>query len=368
MLIHLQSSLSFHSLGSVLPTSEAPDSHVLYETTILTIVSMSKFSLLLNLPPELLQKALLWTLVIDPGAELPLLRTSHYLHDSMKPVVKKSAEEYAKIHHGEVAAAVFSAAPNQNPLHEWLPQLARVTGRINSVLNHSRTKVDRYRQAEQQQRLATAPPLPDLDVNSCMSTLKLGLYLLEAMHHHRQSSPIDVRKALALLSTYGLLVVRMTSIVVAFAFLDDMAIDSQFVVRVVETQLTSFGCQDFMDIIRPLVFHPPCTIMFRVHGRRGLTCEHQDVREANAKIEATRRAAAYQFNSTLKLVGMPHQVLKTDLISTRIQESLEESEPILADGMNDVLKLQFLMAAEVGEKSEIEIMKEIEAVIRVWKA
>ena len=344
---------------------------------------MSKFDLLRSLPAELLQKALLWTLIIDPGAELSLLLSNHYLNNSIKPVVKKSAEEYAKVHHGEVAVAVFSAAPSQNPLHEWLPQLARVTGWIDSVLNHSRTKVDQYQQATEQQRLATALTTPDLDIDSCMSTVKLGLYLLEAIHFHRQSSPINVRKALKSLSTYGLLVLRMTSILVAFAFLDDLGTivdgprsttrvvelpqDCPSVVRAVETELTSFGCQAFMDVIKPREFHPHCITRTWVDGK-GWTCEHQGVREANAKIETARNNAAYKFKSALKMVRMNQQALKTDFISRSIQEALEESEPILGGGMEDVRKLQMLIAAEVGDKSGLEIMKEIKAAIGIWKA
>ena len=48
-----------------------------------------------------------------------------------------------------------------------------------------------------------------------------------------------------------------------------------------------------------------------------------------------------------------------------IQESLEESVPILAGGMGDVRRLLILMAAEVGDKSELDIVEETKVVIGI---
>lgn len=107
-------------------------------------LDMSSVKNLVDLPTEVLQRVLLWTLFIDAQAELALLLTCKLLKEQTECAANTGAWKYAIEHYGTLATMMFAPGPDQNLPHDWLPRLEKIMERIDELLNGIRAHIDVY--------------------------------------------------------------------------------------------------------------------------------------------------------------------------------------------------------------------------------
>ena len=233
---------------------------------------MSSAKSLVDLPTELLQRVLLWTLLIDAQAELALLLTSKSLKDQTECAANTGAWKYAIEHYGNLATMMFAPAPDQNLLHDWLPRFEQAMEHINEVLDGICAEMEACAERLGRGGTAVLASAPELDVKINLATIGMGLGFFEAIHFQRHQSSDGIRKLLTWLLPHELLIMRQVSVVIADVFsrrirhelwdsgrsqkVDALRKNRSLMIRVIEYDMLLHGASILFDIIRAAIPDP----------------------------------------------------------------------------------------------------------------
>ena len=243
-----------------------------------------------------------------------------------------------------------------------MKKVKETVGRINEVLAYSRRQLQAHMHGS-----------VSLDISGLLSTMKIGLYLIEAVHFHNRSSHNNIRWFIASLPPHGALVIRTTSTLLALTFNDRICADTSSIVRAVETQLLSYGSADFVRMIRPTApsyFDGPMPVLdngmryfsldlIRAQRKR----EDQNERIRNAKKQAVRNIL--YLVQLLRIYeqfpeGELRESRKSVLVGNNIEEGFGDRELKLSlVRFEDVKRLQDVVSEEWGGMSEIEVVREM---------
>ena len=404
-----------------------------------------------TLPPELLERVLFWALATNPRAQyLNLLLTNRAVNQTTRYVANKSAFDHVEHRYGSLAASLFTYMPDQNLLR-WLRQITTVAEGVEKILEAARPRLERLQQSGQQ-NLAVATTTPTSDLSNVLPTLKLGLYIMEAIQFHSDPTPDKMRQLLADLPPYAVLTMRMASILVAALFGNFMYTEihalcpgrareiglvgnDSLMIRGIELELLANGCQAIVDLITPKLPMPEARYYRSEDGtyltqnewqtslagrtwvemrhviwnemmsedhevRRGIRKmtpemirERSDYHLPNPHIDIARKdeydttvenmstenskretAKKQSIKTLVRGLHLAHTYgwmgpgrfqakLKTVVMSRRITERFGEALPLYSARAEDISELQVLIATEVGEKTEFEVLQEMKAVI-----
>lgn len=152
-----------------------------------------------QIPFEIADLAFRYTLDTHQESHLPLLLTSKHVNQ----VVTSTADTLARRragHERRLAAVLFSPRPRENLLSSWLPRISRSVDKIETILLHST-------------KLWALHVNTLTEIDATLSILSTGLYLIESMNFDGPHKATEVRLALFKLPAYGVLLIRLTSVV-----------------------------------------------------------------------------------------------------------------------------------------------------------
>ena len=155
--------------------------------------------LLQTIPCEIADIIFTDTLTTHPGSHLPLLLTSKHVNNVVTASSNDLACRQAR-HRSALAAVLFSPRPGENLLGSWFPRLSQSVKAIGDIHLDST-------------RLWALHQLTLTEMMAAMSVLKIGLYLVESLHFGGPHKAASVRHAPRALPTHGILLIRLTSMV-----------------------------------------------------------------------------------------------------------------------------------------------------------
>lgn len=350
---------------------------------------------LLDLPSELQQEIIFWTIANDgPEAHLRLLLTNATLNESARAVAERGAIEYATNQHGHLAVTLLAHVPDQNLITQWIPHLQTVVSSIDNLLEYCQEKLISLSALAEPRRVAILNLLPRFDVRRCISVLKMGLYLTEAIRFRRQPSPTNVRAFLHALAPNGLLILHLTSMVLELCLHEEITphIDSEAIrqavrrddllmIQATQNELLTLGSQTCAAIVAPNVPRPDYLpaeaydTLDRAHLIRDYQKSCDKVDEENDRRRNAKEQALKKFLKTLELMykyqsfpaGSFQERQKPVIIATRIKESSGGSVPFHSAKLEDVRRMQALVMTELGDKSVLRTMKEFETAINLCR-
>ncbi len=267
---------------------------------------------LLDLPTELRDEVIFWTLARDPKARIPLLMSSKAVDESTTCVAQRAVAEYVKNRYGNAAAMLFTPMAHQIGGEEYVSEVKKVMERINIVVAYMRAQLYGYAGAEA------------MDVDGAVAMLNLGLYLAEHLQWPQHSSPSDIRRVPASLPPYGVLILRLTSLMIALTCghrichelfeahqenrgrrdnhsVEGLDRDTDSMIRAIEMELLSRGCQNLAIIIGPEVRRRG-EQAFPNDGSLLFACARSN--EEARKVEAARAEGLDEFVKTVKVVRL----------------------------------------------------------------
>ena len=164
--------------------------------------------LLQRMPFEITDLIFTYTLNTYPKSHIPLLLTSKHINHVVTSAADSLAFRQAQREY-PLAAQLFSPRYKENLLGSWLPRLSKSVKTIETVLLYWTRSFFLH--------------FPDLlELESTLPMLVMGLYLIESINfsapHHKAAR---IRSALSALPTYGVLLIRLTSVMLTMILTEE---------------------------------------------------------------------------------------------------------------------------------------------------
>lgn len=339
---------------------------------------------LLDLPPEIRDEVISYVLARDPKTRIPLLLASKTVNTSTQSMVRRDLLKRVGSRYGNLAAVSLPPMPHRMGREEYLGKVDKVMTRVKRVLGFAKSQL-----LEKKYVYEKGEGWEAMNIRQALRLMELWLFFVEAVRWDTTitSKAWDVRRMLASLPPYGALLMRVTSLLVALTFRDEVDIYTRSshrasrsaklglgrakapLVQAVEMDLLLHGCQNLSDMLPvpelDVTSFPNTWDRLLALLRHSVEVSKQGI----AKVRAQER-----FSETMKLVRMYSRLRsgrlwegqKTVMIQESVVKHRGENVRLCAVRSEDVAVLQSTATAELNGISEIDVLRELKAASARW--